>query len=93
MVLISLLPIGLTQAYASVEYGTWYARSAEFLQTPLINNLRWMRVIGDSLFAVGALVLGWFVLGLVTGHSYDKTAQVKEGEWAVKPVSVRQMGD
>jgi nitric oxide reductase subunit B len=54
MVLISLLPIGLLQAYASVEYGTWYARSAELLQTPLINNLRWMRVIGDSLFAIGA---------------------------------------
>ena len=32
MVLISLLPIGLMQTWASVEYGTWYARSAEFLR-------------------------------------------------------------
>jgi hypothetical protein len=31
-----------------------------------------MRMIGDSIFALGAVVLGWFVLGLVTGHSYDK---------------------
>ena len=93
MVLISMLPIGLMQAYASVEYGTWYARSAEFLQTPIVNNLRWMRIIGDSLFAVGALVLGWFVLGLVTGHSYDRKATVKEGQWSTEPVPIRQMGD
>ena len=33
MVLISMLPIGLMQAWASVEYGTWYARSAEFLHS------------------------------------------------------------
>jgi nitric oxide reductase subunit B len=72
MVVLSLLPVGLMQAWASVEYGTWYARSAEFMQTPLLNRLRWMRMIGDTLFAFGALVLGWFVLGLVTGHSFDR---------------------
>lgn len=84
MVLISLLPIGLMQAWASVEYGTWYARSSEFMQTPLMNHLRWLRMIGDSIFAIGALVLGWFVLGLVTGHSYDRKGYVAEGEWAVR---------
>jgi hypothetical protein len=30
-------------------------------------RLRWMRMFGDTLFAFGALVLGWFVLGLITG--------------------------
>jgi nitric oxide reductase subunit B len=50
-------------------------------------------VIDDSLFAIGALVLGWFVLGLMTGHSYDKNALVKEGKWAAEPVPARQMGD
>jgi nitric oxide reductase subunit B len=78
MVMLSLLPIGLLQAWASVEYGTWYARSSEFMQTPMLNTLRWLRMIGDSIF--GALVLGWFVLGLVTGHSFDHTATVEEGE-------------
>lgn len=72
MVLLSLLPIGLMQTWASVEYGTWYARSAEFLQTGLMDKLRWMRVFGDSIFAIGIIVLGWFVLGLITGHSHDK---------------------
>jgi nitric oxide reductase subunit B len=85
MVVISLLPIGLMQAWASVEYGTWYARSAEFMQTPLMDRLRWMRMIGDTIFAVGAVVLGWFVLGLITGHSYDQRGYVAEGEWQVRP--------
>jgi nitric oxide reductase subunit B len=80
MVLLSLLPIGLMQTWASVEYGTWYARSAEFLQTGLMDRLRWMRVLGDTTFAVGALVLGYFVLGLITGHSFDKRGFVREGE-------------
>ncbi|HVF44819.1 MAG TPA: nitric-oxide reductase large subunit, partial [Pyrinomonadaceae bacterium] len=72
MVLLSLLPIGLLQTWAAVETGTWYARSAEFMQTGLIDTLRWMRVVGDTIFAVGALVLGYFVLGLITGHAHDK---------------------
>jgi nitric oxide reductase subunit B len=81
MVLISLLPIGLMQGWASVQYGTWYARSPEFLQTGVMNVLRWLRVPGDTLFAIGALVLGWFVLGLWTGHSYDASkGVVHEGE-------------
>ena len=37
--------------------------------------LRWARVPGDTLFAAGALVLGLFVLGLWTGHSYDDTSR------------------
>jgi len=84
MVLFSLLPVGLMQAWASVQVGTWYARSAEFMQTPTMNTLRWMRMFGDTIFAVGALVLGWFVLGLVTGHSYAEHGHVEEGEWEVK---------
>ena len=92
MVLLSLLPIGLAQVWASVEYGTWYARSSEFLHSGYLNQLRWMRMIGDTIFAFGALVLGWFVLGLVTGHSYDRRGQVVEGEWKVRfeePVETR----
>jgi nitric oxide reductase subunit B len=71
MVLLSLLPVGLMQTWASVEHGLWYARSAEFLQTPLMNTLRWLRVIGDTIFAVGVLALGWFVLGLSGGWSVE----------------------
>jgi nitric oxide reductase subunit B len=90
MVLLSLLPIGLLQTWAAVETGTWYARSAEFLQTGLMDRLRWMRVVGDTIFAVGALVLGYFVLGLITGHSHDKRGTVEAGESEVLSVGEAQ---
>jgi nitric oxide reductase subunit B len=69
MALLSLLPIGLLQTWASVEHGLWYARSAEFLQTDTMSTLRWLRMIGDTIFACGTLALGWFILGLKTGWS------------------------
>ena len=73
MVVISLLPVGLLQTWASVEHGMWYARSAEFMQTPLMDLLRWLRMVGDTIFAFGALGLGWFILGLKTGWSLSST--------------------
>ena len=69
MVLFSLLPVGLAQTWASVEHGMWYARSAEFLQSPALEVLRWLRSIGDTIFAAGILAVGWFVVGLTTGWS------------------------
>jgi nitric oxide reductase subunit B len=66
MVLLSLLPIGLIQAWASVSHGMWYARSAEFMQTNLMETLRWLRAIGDTIFAAGIVGLVWYVLGLRT---------------------------
>jgi nitric oxide reductase subunit B len=60
----SLLPVGLLQTWASVDQGYWYARSKEFLQTPLMQTLRWMRVPGDSIFALGELAMVWFVFAL-----------------------------
>lgn len=73
MVLLSVLPVGLAQTWASVEHGLWYARSMEFLQQPYMDTLRWLRVIGDTLFGVGALALGYFVVGLKTGWSLEAT--------------------
>ena len=75
MVVLSMLPVGILQALASIEHGTWYARSAEFMQSGSMNTLRWMRVPGDILFSVGAVLFAWFVLGLLTGHSYDKSEE------------------
>ena len=71
MVLLSLLPVGLAQTWASVKYGMWYARSEEFLQLPILETLRWLRAPGDTIFAVGILAVGWFVVGLSTGWSVE----------------------
>jgi len=70
MVLLSLLPIGLAQTWASVERGLWYARSAEFLQAPVLERLRWLRIVGDTVFLSGVASLTWFMIGLKTGWSY-----------------------
>jgi nitric oxide reductase subunit B len=75
MVVGSLLPVGLMQTWASVKYGYWYARSAEFLATPLMQNLKWARVFGDTLFALGAIALVIFVFGLALGYSVKKNGR------------------
>ncbi|WP_411833212.1 nitric-oxide reductase large subunit [Pseudoxanthomonas mexicana] len=64
MALLTLLPLGTMQLLAAIEYGYWYARSAEFMQQPIVDLLIWMRVPGDTIFSVGAVVLAWFVIGL-----------------------------
>lgn len=82
MVLLSVLPIGLAQTVASVNEGLWYARSMEFMQDPTLDFIRWLRVIGDTIFTVGVLALGWFVFGLKTGWSVRGESDLpgEEGE-------------
>ncbi len=75
MVVGSLLPVGLLQTWASVKHGYWYARSAEFLATPLLQNIKWARVFGDTIFALGAVALVVFVLGLALGYFTEKNKQ------------------
>lgn len=64
MVVLSLLPIGFLQTVASVNEGMWYARSAEFMQVPHMHILKWLRVVGDTVFAIGTITLCWFVFDL-----------------------------
>jgi len=81
MVLLSLLPVGLMQTWASVEHGYWYARSAEFLQTDIMQTLRWLRVFGDTIFSAGVVALVLFIVGLATGSSVrqSKESSLVEG--------------
>jgi nitric oxide reductase subunit B len=72
MVFISVLPIGLAQTVASVQEGLWWARSAEFLQQPYLVTFKWLRVIGDTIFAAGTVSLAWFIFGLKFGWSIEK---------------------
>ena len=64
MALITLLPLGILQLQAALEHGYWYARSEAFMGRPIVDVLVWMRVPGDTVFSVGALLLAWFVLRL-----------------------------
>jgi len=59
------------QLFASLNHGYWYARSADFMQQPVVDLLVWMRVPGDTIFAVGALLLAWFILSLWIKPKYE----------------------
>ncbi|MEO6334684.1 MAG: cbb3-type cytochrome c oxidase subunit I, partial [Pyrinomonadaceae bacterium] len=77
-ILFSLLPIGLLQTYQSVNTGYWYARSPEFMQTPVMQNLRWMRLFGDTVFAIGAVAFVWFAIGLMIRKKESEPALILE---------------
>lgn len=62
MIALSLMPIGVMQAFASVSQGVWYARSEEFMQQDIMQTLRWVRTFGDVVFIVGALAIMWQVV-------------------------------
>ncbi len=64
MALLTLLPLGTMQLLAAIEHGYWYARSADFMNKPIVDMLVWMRVPGDTIFSIGALALCWFMLRL-----------------------------
>ncbi len=74
MALLTLLPMGVLQLEAALENGYWFARSAEFMTRPIIHLLVWMRVPGDTVFAVGAMLLAWFVLRLWIGAKKEAPA-------------------
>jgi nitric oxide reductase subunit B len=56
-ILLNFFPIGWPQLDAVFEHGLAYARSMEFYNTTLL--WQWMRLPGDVLFAVGALLMAW----------------------------------
>jgi nitric oxide reductase subunit B len=84
MCLLSLLPVGLLQTKASVEHSYWFARSSGFMQTDLMQTLRWMRVPGDTVFFLGAVALVLFVAGLKFGWSFKKSGGAEEHAFGVE---------
>lgn len=75
MALLTLLPLGTMQLLAAIEHGYAYARSAEFMQKPIVELLVWMRVPGDTIFSVGALALTWFIFRLWVAPKRDPALQ------------------
>jgi nitric oxide reductase subunit B len=74
MIVTSLLPVGLFQFYQSVSTGMWYARSDAFLQQNFLEQLRWIRLIGDVVFIAGAGAIAWQVVVLGLWRSIPPTA-------------------
>lgn len=65
MLLMSLLPAGIWQTINSYKHGYWYARSAEFIHSDLMEAFVWARVPGDTVFAFGAFALAMFLITLM----------------------------
>jgi nitric oxide reductase subunit B len=62
-ILFNFFPIGWPQLDAVYEHGLAYARSSAFYDTTLF--WQWMRLPGDVVFALGALLMAWdFVVKL-----------------------------
>ncbi|EGV38901.1 nitric-oxide reductase large subunit [Neisseria weaveri] len=59
MIVMSLLPVGIIQTYASITHGLWYARSEEFMQIEILDTLRWIRTAADLVFIGGAVCIAW----------------------------------
>ncbi|MBJ7882829.1 nitric-oxide reductase large subunit [Gelidibacter salicanalis] len=62
MVIFSLLPIGIIQAYTSITKGYSFARDADLLYSPVVQTLKWLRMIGDVIFSVGIFYFCWFTI-------------------------------
>lgn len=82
MAAFTLLPLGILQLSAALKHGYWYARSAEFMQQPIVDMLVWMRVPSDTLFSVGALALAWFVFRLWVAPRKAAALSVSETDQA-----------
>jgi nitric oxide reductase subunit B len=73
MLFMSLLPTGVVQAFASIEQGTWFARSPEVIHSKLVETLVWMRVPGDVVFGAGAFTLAAFAAKLLLSRGRKET--------------------
>jgi nitric oxide reductase subunit B len=62
MLVFAMIPSGFYQLMASVNHGTWYARSAEVIGSPWMRWTVWLRMPGDIIFALGALAMVVFTV-------------------------------
>ena len=73
MVAFSLLPIGIIQAYTSITKGYSFARDSDLLYSPIVQTLKWLRIIGDTIFSVGIFYFCWFTIN-ETLYNYKRKA-------------------
>lgn len=84
MTFLSLLPQGVWQTYASVEHGYAFARSAEFIHSPIMQALVWARVPGDVVFSVGVFAFVWFVFRAFVASRASDDDESLDAEWETK---------
>jgi nitric oxide reductase subunit B len=79
MMVFGLIPSGFYQLVQSVNHGTWYARSAEVISSAWMHWTVWLRIPGDIVFSLGALVMVICVLRAIVAIFQEPTqAQPRE---------------
>jgi nitric oxide reductase subunit B len=48
------------------------------MQTDLMQTLRWMRMLGDTVFAIGAIAFVWFAIDLMITRKSPEPVLVAE---------------
>jgi len=87
MTFLSLLPQGLLQTYASVKHSYAYARSAEFIHSPIMETLVWLRVPGDLVFGIGVLTFALFVYQAFRARTSSMAAKAEREKTLNKSLS------
>jgi nitric oxide reductase subunit B len=88
-ILFNFFPIGWPQLDAVYEYGLAYARSQQFYDTTLF--WQWMRLPGDVVFALGALLMAWdFIVKLRPLYPRLADRLLPRPRVLVTPVASRQ---
>jgi nitric oxide reductase subunit B len=82
MVMITLVPVGVMQAYESFNNGFWSARSFDFYRQPVVHILLWLRMIPDTVF----IVVGVLPLVAAMGYGFLHMRPVREFEPGRKPM-------
>jgi nitric oxide reductase subunit B len=62
MALFSLAPSGFYQLYYAITYGIWYARSPEITSGSVIKTLNYIRILPDTAFGAGGVLVFIFVV-------------------------------
>ncbi len=84
MMVFGLIPNGFYQLVQSINHGTWYARSAEVISSPWMQWTVWLRIPGDIIFTVGAMMLiyciGKAVVGIFQAPTQAQSAELEPAE-------------
>lgn len=86
MMVCGLIPNGFYQLVQSVNHGTWYARSAEVISSPWMQWTVWLRIPGDIVFSIGALMMVFCVMRAIVAI-FQQPTQRKSTPLTMKPVS------
>jgi len=87
-IVLNFYPVGWAQLAAVFEHGLAYARSAEFNKT--MEYWQWLRIVGDVVFAAGALLMAYDFLVKLRPLLPPRAAEMFEKFQRIQAAQTRQ---